>query len=271
MDQLARKGTIRDILGFILAVTAIAMLAPSLGGSPAKPGLGFFLWGAAPLLTALAMRTLARDWADAGFRPGFRGNARRYSLAVIAVPAVMVANLALGRALSATAVQGFSLGPYLGTVLPAFGAFLVFAVFEEFGWRGYLVPKFQSLGMNDFASYAVIAVVWAVWHLPYIGELTWTYGGAEAPLVFFPRFLASILAYSILLYELRASSGSVWPCVLFHGLTNAIQHPMAGYMTIVPGSEYLASLNGLFASALIALLGLALRRGRIRAQRAPRP
>jgi membrane protease YdiL (CAAX protease family) len=174
--------------------------------------------------------------------------------------------LLIGGVLSVSSVSGFSVAPYLETFVPAFVMFLIFAIFEEYGWRGYLVPKLASTGINPYLAYVIVGVVWATWHLPYIRELSWVYS-AEDLATFIPRFYLAMLANSILLNEIRLATGSVWPAVLLHGLANAVGHPLfAEYVTIAAGKEYLVSSTGLFMIILTGLLGIALNRWRMRRQ-----
>lgn len=155
--------------------------------------------------------------------------------------------------------------PYLKMVLPGIAVFLITATFEEIGWRGYMVPKLASIGINTYLAYAIGAVVWATWHMPYIRELTWVSPVQEDVLSSIPRLYLMFFAYSILYNEIRLITGSVWSAVLFHSFVNAIQHPIAAeYLKIVPGQEYLVSFSGLFMISFAGLLGIALNRWRIR-------
>jgi membrane protease YdiL (CAAX protease family) len=242
----------------------VAWIAPPLGGSPSSPGLGSILWGTAPMMVAVLLRVVTRDWADAGFKPAIRKNIKWYSFIMVAVPGLVVLMVLSGTLISAASVSEFSIANYLKMVLPGMVIFFVLAIFEEFGWRGYLVPKLASLGINSYLASAFVAVVWATWHLPYIRDLTWVYGTPDL-ITFVPRFYLMILAYSLLFYEIRLITGSVWSAVLLHSLTNAIQHPVAAeYLTITPGMEYLVSFSGLFMIAFVGLLGVALNRWRTR-------
>ncbi|MEZ4833708.1 MAG: hypothetical protein R2873_17285 [Caldilineaceae bacterium] len=66
MNQSNNVHTVRNIVIFAVLVNVLAWLGPVLGGSPLEPGLGFLLWGVAPILTALIMRYALRDrcpWA----------------------------------------------------------------------------------------------------------------------------------------------------------------------------------------------------------------
>jgi membrane protease YdiL (CAAX protease family) len=260
MDQGEQKKTIGSIIIFSILVTSVAVLAPFLGGSPTSFGPGFLLWGAAPLLVAILMRIVMRDWSDAGFKPNFRKNALWFSLVIFTCPILVVITLSMGAAFSATSVSGFSMMTYLQMVLPGLGAFFIFAIFEEFGWRGYLAPKLASIGINSYLGYAITAIIWATWHLTYIRELSWIYS-TENLLTFLPRFYLYTFAYSILWNKIRLMTGSVWPVVLLHCLTNAIQHPLAAdFLKIAPGMEVFFSFNGLFMIALAGLLGIVINR-----------
>ena len=42
-------------------------------------------------------------------------------------------------------------------------AFIFNGIFEEFGWRGYVLPRFQAR-WNALASSLILGVMWAAWH-----------------------------------------------------------------------------------------------------------
>jgi membrane protease YdiL (CAAX protease family) len=265
MNAAERKKIIWYIVIFCFLVTVIAFIAPLLAGSLSKLGPGVILWGMAPMLVALLMRTVTHDWSDAGFKPAIRKNGRWYIFIILASSVMMVLVLLVGTLTSFSSVSGFSMMPYLKMVLPGIAVFLITATFEEVGWRGYLVPKLASIGINTYLAYAIVAVVWATWHLPYLRELTWVSSVQEDVLASIPRLYLMFFAYSILYNEVRLITGSVWSAVLFHSFVNAIQHPLAAeYLKIVPGQEYLVSFSGLFMIAFAGLLGIALNRWRVR-------
>ncbi|HEY6021751.1 MAG TPA: CPBP family intramembrane glutamic endopeptidase, partial [Candidatus Paceibacterota bacterium] len=167
--------------------------------------------------------------------------------------------------LSISSFSGFALGKFLQTVLAAFAMFFIFAIFEEVGWRGYLAPKLASLGINSYLGYAITAVVWASWHLPYIRELTWVYS-SEDLMTFLPRFYLTCFALSILFGEIRNITGTFWPAVVMHAAGNSFGHPLsADFVTILAGREYLGNIsNGFFLIALAGLLGIIINRWRLR-------
>ncbi len=68
-----------------------------------------------------------------------------------------------------------------------------------------------------------------------------------------------LFALSIIYGEIRRITGSVWPAVILHCITNAVQHPLdAEYLTIKPCMEYLVSFNGLFMTVIAFLFGIML-------------
>jgi membrane protease YdiL (CAAX protease family) len=267
MNDSQRKKTIWYIVIFCVLVTAVAFTSPLLGGSPSSIGPGFILWGAAPLLVVLLLRIVTRDWSDAGLKPALKKYFRWYMLAIFTFPILMVLTLFIGDVISVSSFSGFSIIPFLKTFLPSFVMFFFFAVCEEFGWRGYLVPKLASLQVNNYLSYIVVGVVWAVWHLPFITQIAWIYSTEEL-VTFIPRFFIAMITFAILYHEIRIITGSVWPAVLMHCLMNAFGHPlMADYVTITAGKEYLISNTGLFMIFFVGLLGIAINRWRVRKDR----
>jgi membrane protease YdiL (CAAX protease family) len=265
MSNSNRLKTIRLIVIFSVLVNLLAWIAPLLGDAPSSPGPGSVLWGTAPLLVSLLMRTITRDWSDLGLKPGIRKNACWYFFSLLAIPVLMVLTLLVGVLLLLSSVADFLLGEFLQTVLMALPVFLIFAIFEEVGWRGYLAPKLDSLGLNSFIAYAIVGFVWASWHLPYIRELTWVYTSEDLS-VFIPRYYLVCFALSILYGETRSITATFWPAVFMHGITNAFGHPLvAEYVTFAPGAEHLGSVStGFIFIVFVGLLGVAINRWRMK-------
>lgn len=264
-----RKKVIGTIFTFIFLVMGVAFLSPLLGGGPSSFGPGFILWGMAPMLVALLMRIATHDWSNAGVKPGIIKNARWYIFSILAFPVMTVSILLLGQIISASSFSGFRAATYLTTFLSAFPIFFIFAFFEEFGWRGYLVPKLVSSGLNDYLAYAIVAGVWATWHLPYFRELSWVYS-PEDLISFIPRFYLVMFANTILYNEVRIVTGSIWPVVLMHCIMNSFGHPLfAEYVKIAPGMNFIVSSTGFFMIIITGLVGIALNRYRKRKEAIP--
>jgi membrane protease YdiL (CAAX protease family) len=94
---------------------------------------------------------------------------------------------------------------------------LTFALAEEIGIRGYLLPKLLPLGRRR--ALALSGLVWATWHMPLI-LLTPVFPVGNK-LISLPLFYAAIVAASFFYGYLRIYTGSVWPASIAHAVHNA--------------------------------------------------
>jgi len=133
---------------------------------------------------------------------------------------------------------------------------LVFAIFEEFGWRGYLAPKVAELNINKLLGHMIVGLIWAAWHLPFIA--TFAAQTSEALSGFIPRYILGVLAFAIVYGEIRLRSKSVWPAVLLHWTGNALATPLLVFLSFKQGTAFLGSFgaSGLGMMILFASLGL---------------
>ena len=259
MTTMNRKQAIRNILVFTLLVNGLAWLGPVLGGDPTTPGPGFVMWGIAPLVSALLTKFSMRDPVSLGFKPAFKGNGRWYALSILAYPVSIAIVLALGLLLGASTLSSFALPAFLMAMLPLAVTFLIFAFFEEVGWRGYLAPRVY--GLNDrLLGHALVGVIWASWHLPYLREL-WAHT-SEGLVTLLPRFVLGTFVFAVVYGEIRIRTGSVWPAVLMHWTGNTLANTLLsgfagkGFVALVPGLEWLGSF-GVEGMLMIVLFGLA--------------
>jgi len=263
--------TIRNIIIFTVLVNVLAWLGPILGGDPTEPGLGFLVWGTAPLVSALIMKIALRDKISLGFRPNFKGNGRYYLLSLFLYPMSILLVLALGTLLGTIQINSFTLPQLLTTMAPLAITFFIFSFFEEVGWRGYLTPEVQKV--NDrILGYIVIGVIWASWHFPYINQLT---SHTEGTLItVLPRFLLGAIAASVVYGEIRLRTNSVWPAVLMHWSGNTVANTLlatfagAGFVTLLPGKVWLGSfgMEGVLMILIFSIVGGGLYMNRRRQQ-----
>jgi membrane protease YdiL (CAAX protease family) len=109
-------------------------------------------------------------------------------------------------------LAALTIGPAINTLF-AFG--------EEFGWRGYLLPKLLPLGPR--VAVLVVGVVWGVWHWPIVA-MGYNYGVGYpgAPWTGMLAMVAMTTATGTFLAWVTLRSGSVWPAALGHGAINAV-------------------------------------------------
>ena len=119
---------------------------------------------------------------------------------------------------------------------------MIFTFGEEFGWRGYLLPRLSPLG--GILAAIITGIVWGLWHAPLIVLNGYNYPGhpwsGVIMMVIFTTALSMIFAW------LRFRSGSVWPSTLAHAAFNA----QAGFAII-----FLSQADSLLR-APIGIIGL---------------
>jgi membrane protease YdiL (CAAX protease family) len=94
----------------------------------------------------------------------------------------------------------------------------IFAMGEELGWRGLLVPALARL--TSYTKTSVLSgVVWAVWHWPLI--LLADYNNGQSVWYSLACFTLLLVASSFAYAWLRLRSGSLWTAVILHGSWNA--------------------------------------------------
>lgn len=88
---------------------------------------------------------------------------------------------------------------------------------EEFGWRGYALPRLQAR-WNALVSSIVLGVIWAVWHLP-----LWFLAGSSQQGTSFWLFLANlVLTSSLYTWLFNNARGSILVAVVFHAIGNTV-------------------------------------------------
>ena len=263
-----RKQAIRNIIIYAILVNLLAWLGPVLGGDPTNPGLGFLVWGTAPIVATLVMKFVFRDKVSLGFKPAFKGNGRWYALSALVYPITITVVLAVGLLMGATTISNFTVPEFVTALIPLAVTYIIFAFIEEVGWRGYLTPKVHSLN-DGLLSYILIGVIWASWHFPYLHSLS-AYT-SEGLVTLLPRFILGTIVSAAVYGEIRIRTGSVWPAVLMHWIGNTLANTLltefadGSFVAFIPGKEWLGSfgVDGVLMIALFGLFGSILYRKRI--------
>jgi len=169
------------------------------------PPLGVLVWTglSVPLLFALIFGVTwllgfgHPDWRMAEFQALY---ANQGSTAELPLPAgAMLAVIFLGSTL---------VSPFLNSLV-AFG--------EEWGWRGYLLPKLMPLGKPR--AYVLSGVIWGLWHAPLVA-VGFGYPGLS-PWVGIPLFVLFTTALGMSINELSLRYRSSVLAAWLHGLFNS--------------------------------------------------
>jgi membrane protease YdiL (CAAX protease family) len=225
----------------------------------------------APALAAVVMRLVV---SREGLK-GVLGTRPRVGMVLLAVFLPMAWVLFIVAFVEGTGIGQSTpdgpLPPLLAILLVAgvpVSAILAFG--EEFGWRGYLLPKLLPLG--EVKAAVTVALIWGPWHLPVL-LVGLNYPGENVLLVIL-TFQLSVLMLSILHARLFVASGASLVIVaLLHGSLNNFSDRLtdadhlSGSPLVVGGGGVLASL---FTAPALLLTYRWLRRQRRHRRSAPR-
>jgi hypothetical protein len=149
------------------------------------------------------------------------------------IPAV--AALYLFNLFGGPAVDWSGLDP-LYSVVPSIIILTIFAgMGEEFGWRGFAMPRLQARH-NALVSSIIIGVLWGIWHIPlFLAKGTDQYNwrldaGLIPPVLLYTVF---VTAWSIqYTWVFNNTKGSVLLAAVLHGAVNAWN----GYIDVYRGN-----------------------------------
>lgn len=123
-------------------------------------------------------------------------------------------------AAAALMAHSFFGGPPLGLrttqLVPQVIVILLISLGEEFGWRGFALPRLQKRFSALNAS-LVLGLVWGFWHFP--GYLVGTGVPLGMPFVVF--LLWVILATILITWVYNNTGGSILSAILMHSAANA--------------------------------------------------
>ena len=187
-------------------------------------------------------------------RPGLRSWPAAFLLPVLTVLLLpYAAALALGSAALAPLGSASWLG--VAALLVTNLALMTGLVMgEEIGWRGYLLPRVQTLLPRRRAA-LVVGFVQGLFHLPLI-LLTTTYDSIGSRWVVAPVVVVTLTFAGVFFAWLRDRSRSVWPVALAHASVNTLLD--GGGLVVVLAPVTLACTAGESGLAtLAAVVGLA--------------
>jgi len=139
--------------------------------------------------------------------------------------------------------------PPLYTVIPMFILYTIAAgIGEEFGWRGFLLPRLQNRH-NALVSSLIIGVMWAIWHIPqYFIQGTFQHnlqsqGGLFPAVLAFSLFV--IVSSIWFTWIFNNTRGSVLLAAVMHGASNT----WGGYIDV-----YRGYFGGILTFVVVSLL-----------------
>jgi membrane protease YdiL (CAAX protease family) len=156
-----------------------------------------------------------------------------FALLLLVIPAV--AALYLFSLFGGPTVDWSGLGP-LYSVVPMIFMLTIFAgMGEEFGWRGFAMPRLQAR-YNALVSSIIIGALWGLWHIPLFltkgtTQYDWRLSAGLIPAAL--GYTVFTIAWSIqYTWVFNNTKGSVLLAAVFHGAGNAW---FGGYIDVYRG------------------------------------
>jgi membrane protease YdiL (CAAX protease family) len=218
------------LIVFGLQALAYGLLIAGVLKMPAQEGPGALVedprliikvlasWG--PLIAAFTVTAISEG------KPGLRALWNRFwnknmsckwlLVTLLTLPAIQMASNLVTRLLDRQAYPLFFTYEPTWSILTSFIiAFIFSGILEEFGWRGFVLPRFQAR-WNALISSLILGVIWAAWHF---GQ--WFVPGSNLyQRNFWLWFLGTIMLSILLTWIFNNTKGSVLAAALFHGMVN---------------------------------------------------
>ncbi len=222
---MVRSVALRQAVAFTSLVYSMTIaIALALPHSGLTPVLSLFTPVLGVLIVSVAATRKGQRraiWGD--MRLGHTGI--RSWPAAIGFPVVFL-GVAYGAALllgvARLRLPGISLGGLARSVpdvVLILGVGPVIILGEEIGWRGFLLPRLQTVLSRPKAALTT-GLIHGMFHLPAI-LLTTTYDSVGNRLIVAPTVVATITFAGVFYAWLRDRSGSIWPVAIAHNTANA--------------------------------------------------
>jgi membrane protease YdiL (CAAX protease family) len=181
----------------------------------ASPTPGAFIFLFSPALAALITAVLTKGITGVKEVLGryllWKFHIKWYLLALLLLPAIF---LAAGVISFGNSLPSIWIGSSWYFLIASFGFLMIINSGEEIGWRGFALPRLQSVIKNPLVASIVLGVIWGLWHLPlYLDPKQ-----SSFPMFLFMLFIIGIsIIYTVLFNNTR---GSLLQAVILHASTD---------------------------------------------------
>jgi len=176
----------------------------------------------------------------------------RWWLFVLFVPVFAISTAALFYTAASGNGVGFEPASFAQRAAPgAIATFMLGPFGEEFGWRGYLLPRFVRR-MGVVPALLAVGVIWGVWHWPLLYQSVIAAPGRELVTI-----IVGIAYMSVTIGTVYLRTGSLFLAMLLHWNINGTREIAGQVFPGLPdGSDPLLQWCGFGANALVAVLTL---------------
>ena len=258
MLLMARTPHKVTVQGRIFFVAFLSMVAVPL----ALIALGYRTVGSAVqrlltvLLTAYIFVLHAKPgWKStvAPLRLGFARNTLSFLRILVLYLVLLALSFGLNPAFGLSeSVPGGSLGDLLISLATILAMLILFGWVsyfgEEYGWRYYLQERLCAI-LGPRRGVLILGVIWGLWHAPIIAM---GYNYAGQPFLGVLAMVSFTVVVGIYFSYVVMHTGSIWPAVILHGVTNTLAPRFMRYFGQAEDSVFSFGL-GLYGIALFAL------------------
>ena len=165
----------------------------------------------AALITALLVDGVAGPVSVLTRHLRWKFHIKWYALAILLIPTIFILTAVVAGVGARTSIW---LGSSWYFVVAAFGYLMFINSGEEIGWRGFALPRLQSVVKSPLAAAIILGVLWGLWHLP-------LYLDPRQSSFPFPLFLLFVVGMSLIYAVLfNNTRGSLIMAVLLHASTD---------------------------------------------------
>lgn len=142
--------------------------------------------------------------------------------------------------MGAQIIASLTLAPLINTI---------FALGEELGWRGFLLPHLLPMGQTE--AILVSGIIWGIWHAPAVLQ---GLNYPEHPILGVFLMIVFTVLLGTFLSWLYLETRSPWAPALAHGTINAVAGlPMLVFLSVdITWGGTVASLSGWVSLAIVA-------------------
>lgn len=91
---------------------------------------------------------------------------------------------------------------------------------EEIGWRGYLEPLLNELGVHKWIAPCIVGIIWCLWHYHFFLQ-----NGIEVPILLF--FISCIIESYIYSFLMNITDNNIVSAMIYHFTWNLLIHIVA--------------------------------------------
>ena len=246
-------------IGVLLSGWFGKLLDLLLVNQPKGQSIGSLIWLVTPaIMTVILVCFLPKGERQLGLKWNFKGNQngnwKGYLISLFLFP--LMAILLIGIACVLGLID-FTKIPY-GKLITSFAIWFIVNFFrnilEEIAWRGFLTKQLNDVKLNRWLLYLCVTLVWGSWHIPYY---LFFYNNENALQLILSGYI-NLACWSILFTELYLYTNSIWPCIVLHATSNAVQYvAVEPYLTMEKSANlFLSPATGIISGILCILLGL---------------